>query len=751
MKFFLSANRLKWIIPSLVGLIITSLFLVTYLAQPTVLKRLSHLSSDILQRQFPRAYNPDSPVRIVDIDEDSIRRIGQWPWPRTTLAKLNDRLNIAGAAVIAYDIVFSEPDRTSPENMLSVLKANPNSKGEFNNISALKSHDEIFAESFQRSQVVAGMFLITEPTPSLPFTQHAYAISGSDASPHISNFLGTVHPIQTLETSASGLGHATIVPDIDGVIRQAPLFGRINERVFPSLSLEALRIAQGAQNFVIKSADASGELDEISDTAPEMAAVKVGAFEIPTTANGDIIVYYSHPSPNRYIPAWKILSDDPKDQDWLERISGHIVFLGTSAVGLKDLRVTPIEKNIAGVLVHAQISEQVIDQSYLRRPYWASLLEIMSLLICGLFISLLVPRLSAARGVILFLIILNITYLAAMFAFTRYKYVIDPAYPILATIGTYLGVALSSFYLTETERSRIRNAFSMYLSPTMVRQVSDNPDRLTLGGQDRELTILFLDVRGFSSLSEKMNPQEITTFLNKFLTPMTNILQKHHATIDKYIGDAIVAFWNAPLDDPKHVENSARAILEMQDTLNMLNKEYPDENEFIWPGEVRVGIGLNTGMCCVGNLGSEQRFSYSMIGDAANLASRIEGLTKPYGISNLIGNTTADSLKDFAILEIDVVKVVGRVTPETIFAVIGDEALAKQMSFIEFRYQHDTFLSAYRDRSWDRAESIAKEQMAKSATLGLGNYYDMMIKRVDGYKNDPPPTEWDGVFEASAK
>lgn len=232
---------------------------------------------------------------------------------------------------------------------------------------------------------------------------------------------------------------------------------------------------------------------------------------------------------------------------------------------------------------------------------------------------------------------------------------------------------------------------------------------------------------------------------------MTNILQKHHATIDKYIGDAIVAFWNAPLDDPKHVENSARAILEMQDTLNMLNKEYPDENEFIWPGEVRVGIGLNTGMCCVGNLGSEQRFSYSMIGDAANLASRIEGLTKPYGISNLIGNTTADSLKDFAILEIDVVKVVGRVTPETIFAVIGDEALAKQMSFIEFRYQHDTFLSAYRDQSWDRAKSIAKEQMAKSATLGLGNYYDMMIKRVDGYKNDPPPTEWDGVFEASAK
>lgn len=747
MKLPLSLAQLKWVIPTIVGLIITSIFLATYLAQPPVIKRLSYLSSDVFQRQFPRPYNPDSPVRIIDIDEESIRRIGQWPWPRTIVAEMNDRLAEAGAAVIAYDIVFSESDRTSPENMLPVLQSNPNAKHSFDEISSLKSHDKIFADSFENSQVVAGIFLVGSETETLPLTRHSFAFSGSDPTSRVDRYKGSIFPISTLENSTSGIGHVTFRPDTDGVIRSAPLLGRVGDRIFPSLSVEALRVAQGAQNFIVKSSNASGELAGQAVEVPEMAAMKVGAFEIPTMANGDMIVHYSNPEPKRYIPAWKILSDN----SWSDLVAGHIVFIGTGAEGLKDLRTTPIRAAEPGVLVHAQIVEQILEEDFLRRPYWASMLEIVGLIVYGLLISVLVPRLSAARGIILFLVAINIAYLAALIAYIRYKYLIDPVYPLLAAIGTYIGVALSSFYLTETERSRIRNAFSMYLSPTMVRQVSDNPEQLTLGGQERELTILFLDVRGFSSISEKMNPQEITTFLNKFLTPMTDILQEHHATIDKYIGDAIVAFWNAPLDDPNHAENSARAVLEMQETLASLNQEYPDADDFIWPDEVRIGIGLNTGICCVGNLGSEQRFSYSMIGDAANLASRIEGLTKPYGLSNLIGNATARSLQDFALLEIDVVKVVGRVSPETIFVIAGGPALAQQMSFVELRYQHEAFLSAYRDQSWPQAVSLATELVTKSETFGLSNYYEMMIRRIDGYKVDPPSSEWGGIYEASSK
>jgi len=719
--------------------------------QPPVLKRLSYLNSDVLQRQYPRPYNPETPVRIIDIDEESIRRIGQWPWPRTVIAELNDQLSQAGAAVLAYDIVFSEADRTSPENMLKVLKLNPLANSQFNNVSNLKSHDEIFASSFETSQTVLGMFLLGAPTEDISLAEHSFAFSGTDPTKRVDNYAGTIHPIETLETSASGVGHVSFQPDTDGVIRTAPLLGRIDERLFPSLSMEALRVAQGAQNYIVKSSNASGELAAASTEIPEMAAVKVGAFEIPTTANGDMIVHYTMPNSDRYIPAWKILSDNPTDRDWSDRIAGHIVFIGTSALGLKDLRTTPIRGGEPGVVVHAQVVEQIIDDDFLRRPYWASMLEIFSLLLYGLLISFLVPRLTAARGVILVLIILNIAYFASAVAYTKFKFVIDPVYPLLAAIGTYIGVTLSSFYLTESERSRIRNAFAMYLSPAMVKEVSDNPESLTLGGEDRELTILFLDVRGFSSLSEKMSPQQITTFLNKFLTPMTDILQKHNATIDKYIGDAIVAFWNAPIDDPEHEVNSAHAILEMQDTLAELNKTLPAQEGADWPGEVRIGIGLNTGICCVGNLGSEQRFSYSMIGDAANLASRIEGLTKLYGLTNLIGRSTAEGLVGFGTLEMDIVSVVGRVTPEPIYTIVGDQNFEQKTEFANLKQRHQSFLTLYRDQSWDPAISIAKELMAKHSSLGLDRYYRKMIERITGFKRNPPPVDWGGIYEATSK
>jgi len=232
---------------------------------------------------------------------------------------------------------------------------------------------------------------------------------------------------------------------------------------------------------------------------------------------------------------------------------------------------------------------------------------------------------------------------------------------------------------------------------------------------------------------------------------MTDILQKHNATIDKYIGDAIVAFWNAPLDDPKHIENSANAILEMQQTLTALNHDYPDQSEFIWPGEVGMGLGLNTGMCCVGNLGSEQRFSYSMIGDAANLASRIEGLTKYYGLVNLVGVSTANELGEFAILEMDIVSVVGRNTAEPIYTVLGNSNFAETTNFSDLKTVHESFIINYRNQAWERAESIAQELITKFPSSGLNRYYAIMIDRINGYKLDPPPEDWGGIYHATSK
>ena len=751
MRLSLSPELRKWVIPSAIGLLITSVFLLAYLASPPVIQRLSHLNSDILQKRFPRAYNPDIPVRIIDIDDESIRRIGQWPWPRTVVAKLNDRLSQAGAAVQAYDVVFSETDRTSPENILPVFADNPLADSGFENISKLKSHDDIFAESFSNSRVVAGLFLIGNPSDEMPQLEHRFAFLGENPTPRVDNYGGAIYPITPLEKAASGLGHVSFQPDLDGVIRSAPLLGRVGDRLFPSLSAEALRVVQGAQNFIVKSSNASGELASKSLEVPEMVAMKIGEFEIPTTANGDIIVYYSEPAPQRYIPAWKILSDDRADIDWADKIAGHIVFIGTGAEGLKDIRTTPMRGGEPGVLVHAQIIEQTLQGDFLKRPYWASTFEVISILLYGLLISILVPKLTATRGVILFLITVNFAYIAVLIAYAKYKYIIDPVYPLLAAIGTYIGVTLSSFYLTETERSRIRNAFSMYLSPDMVKQVSDNPASLALGGVERELTILFLDIRGFSSLSEKMDPHEITAFLNRFLTPMTDILQDHNATIDKYIGDAIVAFWNAPLDDKHHVKNAANAVLAMERKLSDMNQDYGSEVTTQWPGHVRIGVGLNTGICCVGNLGSEQRFSYSMIGDAANLASRIEGLTKAYGLQNLIGGKTASELKGFAVLEMDIVNVVGRTTPEPIHAILGGKEIVSGPDFSMLKKRHNAFLEAYRGQSWDEAISTARVLNGTAEPFGLDKYYEMMISRIEQFKRSPPPSDWGGIYHATSK
>jgi adenylate cyclase len=248
-----------------------------------------------------------------------------------------------------------------------------------------------------------------------------------------------------------------------------------------------------------------------------------------------------------------------------------------------------------------------------------------------------------------------------------------------------------------------------------------------------------------------MQPQDITTFLNKFLTPMTDILQNQKATIDKYMGDAIVAFWNAPVDDPAHERNAARAVLEMQAKLADLNAEYRNQNEFIWPDTVKVGIGLNTGICCVGNLGSEQRFSYSMIGDAANLSSRVEGLTKQYAISNLVGSSTAAALTGFACLEADIVSVVGRKAPERIFMLAGDELVARTSAFKKLQSVHDKFLLAYREQRWAQAKSFCKEGIDSAVSLGLHPYYETMLKRIAEYETSPPGLDWEGVYIADEK
>jgi adenylate cyclase len=340
--------------------------------------------------------------------------------------------------------------------------------------------------------------------------------------------------------------------------------------------------------------------------------------------------------------------------------------------------------------------------------------------------------------------------LASWLAFRQQMLLLDPTFPILGLIAVWVSVTAVTYYREERQRAYIHQAFDRYLSPDLVRRIVDDPSRLQLGGEEREMTVLFCDIRGFSRISEKLDPQEIIRFLIAFLTPMCDILLAKKATIDKFFGDAILAFWNAPLEAPALDGNAARGALAMVERLKQLNREMPGGAE-PWPGEVAIGIGLNSGPCCVGNMGSAQRLSYSLIGDTVNLASRIEGLTKYYGVTIAIGEDLQARLREFATVDLDRVRVVGRGAPETVHALVGDEALGASEAFRAFAAAHGEMLQSYRARDWDGASAGLDAQQAAAEGYGLGKLYALMRERIAAYRANPPGADWDGVYGATEK
>jgi len=336
-------------------------------------------------------------------------------------------------------------------------------------------------------------------------------------------------------------------------------------------------------------------------------------------------------------------------------------------------------------------------------------------------------------------------------AFTQLNYLLDPTYPVLALAVVYAVQTVAVFYREERQRSYIHAAFDRYLSPELVRQIAADPGKLELGGEERDMSVLMCDIRGFSRISERLSPRQMIDFLIQFLTPMSDILLARRATLDKYIGDAILAFWNAPLDDPDHHANAARAALAMIAKTEELNRTMPGREGVVWPGEVRIGIGLNSGVCCVGNMGSRQRLSYTLIGDTVNVASRLEGLTKLYGAPIIAGSALAERLAGFALLELDRVRVVGRDAPESIFALLGDETARGEAGFERLAGAHSAMLGACRARDWAKAEAALAAGRPEYEAYGLTGLHDLFAQRLAALREHPPGKGWDGVFQATEK
>ncbi len=373
------------------------------------------------------------------------------------------------------------------------------------------------------------------------------------------------------------------------------------------------------------------------------------------------------------------------------------------------------------------------------------------MLAIGIGFALILPKLGALFGAVAAVGGIAAVGAASWFGFTQLQYLLDPTYPALTLALVYSVQTVAVYYREEQQRSYIHSAFDRFLSPEMVRQIAEDPDKLELGGEERNMSVMMCDIRGFSRISERYSPHEVIEFLIEFLTPMSEILMSHRATLDKYIGDAILAFWNAPLDDPNHHRNAARAALAMTDKLAHLNRAKPSEAGVVWPDDVRIGIGLNSGMCCVGNMGSKQRLAYSLIGDTVNVAARLEGLTKQYGVEIMVGEAMARELSDFALFEIDQVRVVGRDSAEKVFVLLGDEALADKDDFAKVAQAHAKMLEYYRSCRWDDAlQALAKHQ-AHYAQSGISKLAQLFENRIARLKDNPPPSGWDGVFEASEK
>jgi len=711
------------------------------------LPQLRNLVFDAYQRAHPRAYR-DAGVRIVDIDDESIRRLGQWPWPRSDVARIVQTLTEAGAAAIVFDIVFSEPDRTSPARIARRMEREGVSRAQLAALASLPDYDAVLQRALATSPSVLGFFLTRDRRAAPLQLKAGFAVAGSDPAASVAPFEGVIAPLSPLQAAARGLGFVSLPGGDDAIVRQPPMIASLNGQLVPSLSVEALRVAQGAGAILVRSNDASGEL---GGGPVEIAGLKVGQFEVPVTAEGALWMHFTPPVPARTVPAWRLLAGDLAPAEAQRLFNGQIVFIGAGAAGLRDLVATPLQDRELGVMVHAQAVEQMILGDFLYRPDWSAGLEMTILLFCGLLLALALPRFGARRGALLGGLLVALAVGSSWYAFRYHNLLLDPTPPAAALILSYILMTLLIFVREERQRAYIHRAFDRYLSPELVKRIADDPGQLELGGQERQMTVLFCDIRSFSSLSEKMSPQETIRFLIAFLTPMTDILLARKATIDKYIGDAILAFWNAPLDDPDQHCNAARGALDMSRRLDELNRDLAAQPAATWPGPVEIGIGLNAGPCCVGNMGSAQRLSYSLIGDTVNLGSRIEGLTKQYGVRIALGGSLAEHCSQFALIELDRVCVVGRTRPETIHALIGDEPMAGSAAFARFRDGHAGMLADYRARRWGEAESKLEALAEMAAGFGLAKLYEMYRQRIRAYAESPPPADWDGIWAASLK
>lgn len=581
------------------------------LADPAPVAELRSAYFDGLQRSAPRAFEP-VPVRVVDIDEASLAALGQWPWPRDRMAELTRRLAEAGAAVVVHDILYAEPDRRSDPPGAS---------------------DRAFAEALASVPSVLGTARSTDPEAGAPPRKAGVVEVGSDPAGALRRAEALTPVLPELAGAAAGIGAISLGADAGGgPVRSLPLMWSGPEGAVPTLALEALRVALGETTYLLEGhpgLDAS------------LAAIGVGEVFVPTGPGGEMWLHYRHEDPARYLPAHRVLAAEPAAL--APEVGGRIVFIGTSAAGLLDIRRTALGEVVPGVAIHAQALEQLLLGRHLARSDATGGFELLALVLLAAAITLAIafagPLTALATGALGTAGLLGLSW--AQF---RAGWLFDASFPLLG--GFLAFAALTAFHLVVVDRERrlIRRSLAHYVAPEVVREIERSGFRPALGGEARDVTVLFADLRGFTGLSEALPPDELVALLNALFDAFGAEIMTERGTIDKFIGDAVMAFWNAPLPLPDHPARAVAAALRIRAALRRINSTRAGS-------PLRLAIGIATGPASVGNIGSKNRFNYSVVGETVNLAARVEAACRPVGAGMLITDDVARAAPGLALLD----------------------------------------------------------------------------------------------------
>jgi len=690
----------------------------------------------------------DERIVIIDIDEASQAELGQWPWPRNTLATLVDRLfDDYGVRVLGLDALFAEAEETSAERVVDELSASaiaedPAVADELARLRKSLDSNYRFAESFIARDVVTGFVFKDSIRANEPETTGVLprAIIRGDAIAGVTvpfidarGFAGNLPDLQ--ENAITGGFFDSPLIDADGVFRRAPLVQRFRGDLYPSLALAVARIALGTPDVgLVFAVQKNGRRSGL-----ELEALLLGDRRIPV--NEQVAVYIPFRGPQesfRFISAKDVLSGSAP----AELLEGKIALLGASAAGLLDLRSTPVGQRYIGVEAHANLIAGLLDGSIRQQPAWSDGLEFVLLLLVAVLTAVLLPRLSPLAALALLIGTLGATMIGNIWMWNSLGLIIPVASVLSYTLIVSMLQITYGFFVEQRNKRHLSQIFGQYIPPALVEEIDASGEEISLEGETREMSVLFSDVRSFTTISEGLDATELTRLMNEFLTPFTGVIQKHRGTIDKYMGDAVMAFWGAPLADEDHARHALLSAFDMILAVQQLDAPFRDKN---WPA-IRVGVGIASGEMNVGNMGSEFRIAYTVMGDTVNLGSRLEGLTKQYGVDIIVNERTRDLVPDFVFRELDIVRVKGKTEPAAIFEPLGPGADISQQT-AEMLDTYADALAAYRGKQWDAAATAFENLRHHSDDL----LYNVYLDRIERFRQRPPPKDWDGIFEHLSK